>query len=157
MELICPLCGLPLTKTEKRLSCPNRHSFDIARQGYVHLLPVQSKHSRSPGDTREQVASRRRFLEGGFYEPIAKAVTRAALDAGIQGEILDVGCGEGYYGAYLARALGCSLTGVDISKEAVRLAAGKYKGQTWLCASAAFLLYHKLGHWLPKAGLQAQA
>ena len=139
MELICPLCGLPLTKTEKRLNCPNRHSFDIARQGYVHLLPVQSKHSRSPGDTREQVTSRRRFLEGGFYEPIAKAVTRAALDAGIQGEILDVGCGEGYYGAYLARALGCPLTGVDISKEAVRCAAGKYKGHQWLCASAAHL------------------
>ena len=139
MELICPLCGEPLETIEKSLTCPNRHSFDIARQGYVHLLPVQSKHSRSPGDTREQVASRRRFLEGGFYEPIAKAVTRAALDAGIQGEILDVGCGEGYYGAYLARALGCPLTGVDISKEAVRCAAGKYKGHQWLCASAAHL------------------
>ena len=88
MELICPLCGETLEKNEKSFRCPNRHSFDIARQGYVHLLPVQSKHSRSPGDTREQVASRRRFLEGGFYEPIAKAVTRAALDAGIQGEIL---------------------------------------------------------------------
>ena len=79
------------------------------------------------------------FWRGGFYEPIAKAVTRAALDAGIQGEILDVGCGEGYYGAYLARALGCPLTGVDISKEAVRCAAGKYKGHQWLCASAAHL------------------
>ena len=77
MELICPLCGGALEKREKSLICPNRHSFDIARQGYVHLLPVQSKHSRSPGDTREQVASRRRFLEGGFYEPIAQAVTQA--------------------------------------------------------------------------------
>ncbi|MCI6958133.1 MAG: methyltransferase domain-containing protein [Candidatus Faecousia sp.] len=139
MELICPLCGEMLKKTEKSLICPNRHSFDIARQGYVHLLPVQSKHSSSPGDTREQVVSRRRFLEEGYYAPIARAVTRAALDAGIQGEILDVGCGEGYYGAQLAEALGCPLTGVDISKEAVRCAAGKYKGHTWLCASAAHL------------------
>ena len=139
MELICPLCGETLEKNEKSFRCPNRHSFDIARQGYVHLLPVQSKHSSSPGDTREQVVSRRRFLEGGFYEPIARAVTQAALDAGIQGEILDIGCGEGYYGAYLASRLGSPLTGVDISKEAVRLAAGKYKGHTWLCASAAHL------------------
>ena len=139
MELICPLCGGALEKREKSLLCPNRHSFDIARQGYVHLLPVQSKHSSSPGDTREQVVSRRRFLEGGFYQPIAEAVTRAALETGVLGEILDVGCGEGYYGAYLARALGCPLTGVDISKEAVRCAAGKYKGHTWLCASAAHL------------------
>ena len=139
MELICPLCGGALEKREKSLICPNRHSFDIARQGYVHLLPVQSKHSLSPGDTREQVASRRRFLEGGFYEPIARAVTRAALETGARGELLDAGCGEGYYGAYLAQALGCPLTGVDISKEAVRCAAGKYKGHTWLCASAAHL------------------
>ena len=139
MELICPLCGETLEKNEKSFRCPNRHGFDIARQGYVHLLPVQSKHSSSPGDTREQVASRRRFLEGGFYEPIARAVTQAALDTGARGEILDIGCGEGYYGAYLASRLGCPLTGVDISKEAVRCAAGKYKEHTWLCASAAHL------------------
>lgn len=69
MELICPLCGEMLKKTEKSLICPNRHSFDIARQGYVHLLPVQSKHSSSPGDTREQVVSRRRFLEGDTTPP----------------------------------------------------------------------------------------
>ena len=111
MELICPLCGETLEKNEKSFRCPNRHGFDIARQGYVHLLPVQSKHSRSPGDTREQVISRRRFLEGGFYEPIARAVAQAAMETGVRGEILDVGCGEGYYGAYLASSLNCPLTG----------------------------------------------
>lgn len=139
MELICPLCGETLEKNEKSFRCPNRHGFDIARQGYVHLLPVQSKHSRSPGDTREQVISRRRFLEGGFYEPIARAVAQAAMEIGVRGGILDVGCGEGYYGAYLASSLNCPLTGVDISKEAVRCAAGKYKQALWLCASAAHL------------------
>ena len=139
MELICPLCGETLEKNEKSFRCPNRHSFDIARQGYVHLLPVQSKHSRSPGDTREQVISRRRFLEGGFYEPIARAVAQAAMETGVRGEILDVGCGEGYYGAYLASSLNCPLTGVDISKEAVRWAAGRYKNAQWLCATAAHI------------------
>ena len=64
MELICPLCGETLENTEKSFRCPNRHSFDIARQGYVHLLPVQSKHSGGGGGAREQVISRRRFLEG---------------------------------------------------------------------------------------------
>jgi SAM-dependent methyltransferase len=53
--------------------------------------------------------------------------------------ILDVGCGEGYYGTRLAQALGLSLTGLDISKEAVRCAAAKYKGPQWLCASAAHI------------------
>ena len=67
MELICPLCAAPLTRQENRFVCPAGHSFDIARQGYVHLLPVQNKRSLNPGDTREQVLSRRAFLEAGYY------------------------------------------------------------------------------------------
>ena len=51
MELICPICGEFLQKCEHSYTCPNRHSFDIARQGYVNLLPVQQKHSLTPGDT----------------------------------------------------------------------------------------------------------
>ena len=49
MELICPLCGNPLTRQERAWVCKNRHSFDIARQGYVNLLPVQQKRSLQPG------------------------------------------------------------------------------------------------------------
>ena len=81
MELVCPLCGEVLQRQEKQYVCPNRHSFDIARQGYVHLLPVQNKHSRNPGDTREQVLSRRTFLEAGFYSPIADALAQEAAFA----------------------------------------------------------------------------
>ena len=139
MELKCPLCGGLLTKSEKRLQCPSRHSFDIARQGYIHLLPVQSKHSAAPGDTREQVLSRRAFLESETYAPICDALTAAARRHGITGQLLDVGCGEGWYSAKLADALNLSLTGLDISKEAVRCAAAKYKGHQWLCASASRL------------------
>ena len=139
MELICPLCGQILRREEKQYRCQENHSFDIARQGYVNLLTVQQKHSLSPGDTREQVLSRRAFLEAGFYAPISEELNRAALEHGAQGEILDVGCGEGYYSARLAQAMGAPLTGLDISKEAVRSAAGKYKGPTWLCATAAHI------------------
>ena len=139
MELICPLCGSELNRQEKQYVCPNRHSFDIARQGYVHLLPVQNKHSLNPGDTRQQVLSRRSFLEAGYYAPIADALAEEAKALNIVGEILDAGCGEGWYSAALARELGLSLTGLDISKEAVRCAAAKYKDARWLCATAAHL------------------
>ena len=139
MELICPLCGQPLQREEKSMLCQKGHSFDIARQGYVNLLTVQQKHSLSPGDTREQVLSRRAFLEAGFYAPISQALNRAALEHGAKGEILDVGCGEGYYSARLAQAMAAPLTGLDISKEAVRCAAAKYKDYTWLCATAAHI------------------
>jgi len=137
MNLLCPVCGSQLNRADRRLVCAHNHSFDIARQGHVNLLVVQQKHSLNPGDTREQVLSRREFLEAGYYAPIARTLIETAKELGISGEILDVGCGEGWYSAQLADALGAELTGLDISKEAVRCAAAKYKGKQWLCATAA--------------------
>ena len=139
MKLICPVCSEELNKQDRSYVCPNRHSFDVARQGYVNLLTVQQKHSLNPGDTREQVLSRRAFLEEGHYAPILNALIETAKDLGITGPILDVGCGEGYYSAQLAQALNAELVGFDISKEAVRYAAAKYKGPTWLTATAAHI------------------
>lgn len=139
MELVCPVCGERLHRGEKEYRCENRHSFDIARQGHVNLLVVQQKHSLNPGDTRQQVLSRRTFLEGGFYEPIASALCETAKELGAVGPIMDVGCGEGYYCTQLAQALGAQLLGLDISKEAVRCAAAKYKGHQWICGTAAHL------------------
>lgn len=139
MELVCPICGSILSHKERRLCCENNHSFDIARQGYVNLLPVQQKHSLDPGDTRQQVLSRRAFLDTGMYAPILQALIRQGKTLGLSGTMLDVGCGEGYYCANLAQQLGMELVGVDISKEAVRCAAARYKGFTWLCATAAHL------------------
>ena len=69
MNLLCPLCGRTLCVQQRRCVCAENHSFDIARQGYVNLLPVQQKHSRHPGDTRQQVLSRREFLEAGSMPP----------------------------------------------------------------------------------------
>ena len=139
MQLLCPICGGYLEKRDRAYVCEKRHSFDIARQGYVNLLPVQQKHSIAPGDTREQVLSRRTFLEAGHYAPIGDAIIENAKALGASGPLLDVGCGEGYYGARLAAALGMPLTGLDISKEAVRCAAAKYKDARWLCATAAHI------------------
>lgn len=139
MDLLCPICKSPLLKQENTWKCNNRHSFDIARQGYVNLLAVQQKHSLNPGDTRQQVLARRSFLEGGFYAPIANALCDVAAFSGCTGPILDVGCGEGYYGTRLASTLGAELVGLDISKEAVRCAAGRYKDALWLCSTAAHL------------------
>lgn len=135
----CPICKEPLVKQERSCRCVNNHCFDIAKQGYVNLLPVQQKHSAAPGDSREQVVARRAFLSRGFYQPIADALVQAALNNEAKGPILDIGCGEGYYSARLAEAMHCDLIGIDISKEAVRCAAAAYKAHTWLCATASHL------------------
>ena len=88
MNLRCPICNEQLNAEERQYLCPNRHSFDIARQGYVNLLTVQQKHSLAPGDTREQVLSRRAFLETGAYRPIVEAVCAAAEKYHNGGEVL---------------------------------------------------------------------
>lgn len=139
MNLRCPVCGEQLNKAAGSFVCARGHSFDVARQGYVNLLTVDQKHSLHPGDTRQQVLSRREFLEGGSYAPIVSTLIEEAQSLSLSGELLDVGCGEGYYAARLSQALHMNLTGLDISKEAVRCAAGKYKNAQWLCATAAHI------------------
>jgi 23S rRNA (guanine745-N1)-methyltransferase len=145
-SLACPLDGTPLHCTGSAWTCASGHSFDIASQGYTNLLPVQHKRSRDPGDSKEMVAARRRFLTAGFYQPIAAAVSRAVLanlpaDASLS--CLDAGCGEGYYLRQLAEAVGddqtLALLGLDISKWAVLSAAKQDKRPSWVVGSNANL------------------
>lgn len=144
--LACPLDGTPLRRTGSAWRCASGHSFDIARQGYTHLLPVQHKRSRDPGDSKEMVAARRRFLAAGFYEPVAAALSRAVLaDLPAHGTLscLDAGCGEGYYLRELAAAADgnptLALLGLDISKWAVLSAAKQDRRPTWVVGSNAKL------------------
>ena len=137
MQLLCPLCGADLTLAGNAWRCGAGHCYDVARQGYVNLLPVQQKRSLHPGDTNEQLHARRRFLEAGFYAPIAGAVCELLGGAG---SLLDVGCGEGWYlRQYGAACPGAERWGLDISRDAVRLAAGADKAGHYLVASAARL------------------
>jgi len=136
-SLICPLCRHPLIRSDRTLACDNRHSFDVAREGYVNLLPVQQKKSRDPGDNPEMVQARRDFLEAGHYAPLRDAVV-ARLAALKPDALLDIGCGEGWYTRDMATAA-ADVTGLDIAKPAVRLAAKKHPGITWLVASGAQL------------------
>lgn len=137
MVLRCPVCGGVLARTDRVCRCAAGHSFDVARQGYVNLLTVSQKHSKSPGDTKEQVLARRAFLSGGTYAPIAEALCRLARPLQPR-SVVDAGCGEGYYLSALRRALPeADCLGLDISKEAVRHAAGSDKSVTWITATAA--------------------
>ena len=96
----CPLCAAPLEKTDRTYRCPRGHSFDRAREGYVHLLPANRMHSKAPGDDKAMAAARNRFLSGGWYAPLRDALCRLAVDhAPARPAVLDSGCGEGYYTA----------------------------------------------------------
>ncbi|MBQ6430490.1 MAG: methyltransferase domain-containing protein [Oscillospiraceae bacterium] len=134
---LCPVCGAPLSTERPAWKCENNHTFDVARQGYVNLLPVTQKHSLHPGDTAAMVASRRDFLNAGYYAPIADKLRELVAAYAPHAEsVLDAGCGEGYYLSHLDLN---ERWGVDISKDAVRCAAVREKNAKFLAATAAHL------------------
>ena len=141
----CPVCKLPLVVEGKNACCDNNHHYDRAKQGYFNLLLANQKHSKDPGDTREMLLSRRAFLNRGYYQPLANRLqkwTDEKLQSGEPGSIpltiLDSGCGEGYYLEQMRNQAPDNLQafGLDISKEAVRLAAATYKNSEWAVASS---------------------
>ena len=136
----CPLCSAPLTRGERTYTCPNGHSYDRAAEGYTHLLPVNQKHSKNPGDDKGMVAARCAFLDKGYYAPLRETLVQLAvrLTKDIPSPVLfDSGCGEGYYTAGLAAALPNSkIAGIDISKFAVKRAAKRVKRGEFAVASA---------------------
>lgn len=93
------------------------HSFDVARQGYVNLLPVQHKKSKQPGDSTLAILARQRFLSQGFYQPLQQKIVTSLSTTPIT-HLLDVGCGEGYY-TQAMQPLAQHLTAIDISKAGV--------------------------------------
>jgi 23S rRNA (guanine745-N1)-methyltransferase len=141
MKLTCPIDDFSLEIVDSSLKCKCNHCFDISKQGYVNLLPVQYKKSKNPGDSREMVLARSEFLSSGLYQPIADMlvdILGGMTNDRPENFIVDAGCGEGYYLDYVYSRLGCqnlSYIGLDISKEAVVFAARRNKMITWLVAS----------------------
>ncbi len=135
--LMCPVCRQALVLIEKTWQCELKHSYDVAKQGYVNLHVVQHKHSKNPGDTPESVDARRQFLSAGFYQPLQEAVVNILQDLQV-GNLLDIGCGEGYYtDAMQKKVMRC--IGVDIAKNAVQVAAKLNKAVTWVVGTGATL------------------
>jgi len=139
VTLLCPVrnCGASLERAAGAFVCERGHSFDLARSGYLNLLQAQDRRSKHPGDTREAVAARRRFLEAGHDAPFVRELlaTVAALPLPESPAVLDVGCGEGFHLAAVAAALGAEAHGLDISTPAIDLAARRYPGATWIVAN----------------------
>lgn len=133
MAYLCPLCYAPLSRQDRVYQCPQNHQFDIAKEGYVNLMPAHHKRSRDPGDNKEMMQARRRFLDHDHYHPMREQVASLCQQFIQESDanILDIGCGEGYYTAHIAHSLAqvapkSHVYGLDISKIAVRYAAKRY-------------------------------
>ena len=136
----CPVCSQPLGKTERTWRCAEGHSYDSAKEGYVNLLLANQKRSADPGDTREMMLNRRAFLEAGHYEPLASALSQELRDLHAD-NVLDCGCGEGYYlQHFLQTEPEVAVWGLDISRDAVRMASKSLKQAAEFAVASSFHL-----------------
>ena len=144
--IICPICKEKLIKEGRTYKCSKNHSFDLSKSGHVNLLLDNQKHSKMPGDDKDMVLSRKHFLEKNYYKGISDKLNEIILknipeNSDKKINILDIGCGEGYYTGNLKNFLDknniqSEIIGIDISKEAVISASKSHKGINWIVASA---------------------
>ncbi|MBR6653997.1 MAG: methyltransferase domain-containing protein, partial [Oscillospiraceae bacterium] len=130
LRLKCPVCDAVLWENEKGYFCTKGHRYDKAKQNYVNLLMSNKKSEKRHGDDKLMVKARTDFLDKGYYECLQRALCEAAAKyVEDYVNLLDVGCGEGYYTGAVKKAIEntgkvCDALGLDISKEAL-IAANK--------------------------------
>jgi 23S rRNA (guanine745-N1)-methyltransferase len=145
--LICPICQDSLVELAGSLKCNQEHTFDIAREGYINLLLSGKRAPKIRGDARPMLKARRRFLDAGHYLALSDRLNELVMARMLRSgdrtpvTIIDAGCGEGYYTGRLRDQLTqkwpelalCTF-GVDIAKEAVRLASKRYSHTRFVVA-----------------------
>jgi len=119
--LRCPVCGDALALNARTASCSHGHGYDLAKQGYLNLLPSAS--TGIDGDSAAMIGARTVFLGLGHYEPIRDALILAA-NLGDDDLVVEVGAGTAYYLAgVLGTAAGRRGIALDVSRYAARRAA----------------------------------
>jgi len=136
--LECPLCrsGIRITQNGSLL-CETGHNFDISSKGYVNFVNSNKKTAYE----RDLFFSRKEIFRLGYYDAVSEKLCHiinelTADQACIN--ILDVGCGEGFYSYRIGRdpvlSRKCGLFGVDLSKEAINLAT-QYESEVIWCVA----------------------
>ena len=117
----CPICQENLILVESSLKCEHRHSFDLAKFGYVNLAP-QIK--QSANYDKENFQNRQQILEAGFYQAILETISDLLATNPSTKTVLDIGCGEGFYSRKLQESHSDkTFYAFDISKDSVQIAA----------------------------------
>lgn len=144
MKIKCPICNEELIQIDNLYRCNNRHSYDLAKEGYVNLLKKQG--GKDFGDSPDMVKARRAFFNKDYYAPLKEKLTEL-INKYNPDSIVDLGCGEGYYTNYFYNQLHKDIIGIDISKEAVRIASKGNSNVTYICGSVQDIpLFDKSAH-----------
>lgn len=134
----CPICQASMHLDQSSLVCQNRHTFNIAKQGFVNFL------RQNKGDKHYDMASfenRSQILAAGYYDPILEVISERLRDLPGHSHVLDVACGEGYYSRQLASAFDKDFMAFDLSKDSILLSARQnpQKNVAWFVGDLAKL------------------
>lgn len=138
-KLACPKCHEPLIRTGNSYKCIKSHCYDIAKNKYLNLLLNPDKATNNPGDSKESLIARKAYLTRGYYDIILNNVIDCIKRYRDNDKlnILDLGCGEGYYTRGLNEVFDCdTIYGLDISKEAINMATKYTKDIYWLVGNS---------------------
>lgn len=131
MIILCPKCKKELKQIDRSFQCENRHSYDVAKQGYVNLYLT---HKKITGDNQLMVNARTRFLNNGHYQQLCNSVIETLSELNLH-TLVDAGCGEGYYTNSIKEKLNLEIYGFDLSKYALKEAARKKNGVFYAVSS----------------------
>ena len=138
-KLACPKCHKPIVQIGNSYKCDSGHCYDIAKNKYLNLLLNPDKATNNPGDSKESLIARKAYLTKGYYDIILNnvidCIKKYRNDSKLN--ILDLGCGEGYYTAGLKKIFNDdNIYGLDISKEAINMATKYTKDIYWLVGNS---------------------
>lgn len=119
-----PAAGLVLDPDRRCLRCPDGHSFDLARRGYVNLLGTASGRN---ADSAEMLSARERVLRSGVMDGVHRGLAEACSVLPEQARLIDAGAGTGQHLARLLSAhAGWRGLAMDVSPAAARRAAAAH-------------------------------
>ena len=133
--LKCPVCQNKLIKENNTYRCEKNHCYDISSKGYTNMLLANQRHSINPGDSKEMILSRVRFLELDYYSILRKTIleTINKYSSWEEFSFCDLACGEGYYTNFIHKKLNeqykVNSVGIDISKYAIIEACKKQRAE----------------------------
>src|SRR5699024_7272279 len=120
----CPICNenMDIDK-DINFTCQNNHSYNIAKQGYIHFFhkSVPSSYDKGLFQARQFILSRTALYQA-VTEEIVQLIEQFTKVK--NPTIVDMGCGEGSHLANVCQKLSPVAIGIgfDIAKEAILLA-----------------------------------
>lgn len=138
----CPICHQSVrVKESNSLLCPKNHTFDVAKQGYVHMTntTLKSRYNKDLFSARHFIITQTNLFQP-LHKTISEMITKHVPGVDKPMILFDAGCGEGsHLQKIIDRSDATSIIGVglDIAKEGIQHAAKNYELPIWLVGDLA--------------------